>query len=440
MNEQTMPLGTVLVVDDNSHNLSVISECLDANDFEVLIAKSGESALEKVTYARPDIILLDVMMPGISGFETCQQLKRNPKTANIPIIFMTALTDTESKVRAFQLGAADYVTKPFQEAEIIARVKTHLRLHQALKKVQITNNILEEKIHQQTLAEEQLRATLAELKTTQSKLIQAEKLSSLGKMVAGIAHEMNNPLTFIEGNLAPMEEYVQQLAKAIEIYRTNPLIPSEYAQEQLNSLDLDFILKDIPNVLRSMKTGTTRLEAIIQELRNFSHLDQATEKIIDIHEAIDHTLIMVNHRLQASPSRAAIQLHKNYHLPLSQVKCYPQLLNQAIFQLMLNAIDAIDAKVNSAQELSAPEITITTQQQENCLLISISDNGIGIAPENYGHIFDPFFTTKPIGQGVGLGLSNAYQTIQRHHGQLHCQSTLHQGSTFDIILPLKHQG
>lgn len=437
MFDQAMHLGTVLVVDDNPHNLGVISECLDLANLEVLIAKSGESALEKVTYAMPDIILLDVMMPGISGFETCQRLKRNPETTNIPIIFMTALADTESKVRAFELGAADYVTKPFQEAEIIARVQTHLKLHRALQKVQTTNKILEDKIHQQTLTEEQLRTTLAELKAAQSRLIQAEKLSSLGKMVAGIAHEMNNPLTFIEGNLDPIEDYFQQLSRAIKNYHNIPLAPSESSQESLERQELDFVLDDIPNVLRSMRTGTTRLNSIIQELRNFAHLGKATEKIIDIHQTIDHILLMVNHRLEASPSRTAIQLHKNYGFSLSQVMCYPQLLNQAIFQLLLNAIDAIDEKAKSLQALTPPEIEITTQQQKNCLSISISDNGIGISPENYVHIFDPFFTTKPVGQGVGLGLSNAYQTIQRHQGKLLCQSTLHQGSTFEIILPLK---
>lgn len=439
MHNQAMHQGIVLVVDDNPHNLGVISECLDTASFEVLIAKSGESALEKIAYATPDIILLDIMMPGIDGFETCRQLKSNPDTANIPIIFMTALTDTESKVKAFQLGAADYITKPFQEAEIIARVKTHLKLHQALQKIQITNQVLEEKIYQQTLTEEQLRTTLSELKTTQSKLIQAEKLSSLGKMVGGIAHEMNNPLTFIEGNLDPMEEYVEKLVSALELYQTFPFTMTDYTQEQLNSLELDFILKDIHNVLRSMKTGTTRLGNIVQELCKFSHLDKSSEKIVDIHQAIDQTVLMVNYRLQASPSRTAIQLHKHYHFPLSVVKCYPKRLNQAIFQILLNAIDAIDKKANSFQEPPTPEIKIATQQQGNSLLISISDNGIGIPSENYGNIFDPFFTTKPIGQGLGLGLSSAYQAIQHHQGKLGFQSTWHEGSTFEIILPLEQE-
>lgn len=432
-----MHLGTVLVVDDNPHNLSVISDCLDAANLEVLIAKSGESALEKVAYAMPDIILLDIMMPGLSGFDTCEKLKQNPGTTNIPIIFMTALADTETKVRAFQLGAADYVTKPFHEAEILARVKTHLKLHQALQTVKKTNTTLGDKIHQQTLTEEKLRSTLAELQTTQSKLIQAEKLSGLGKMVGGIAHEMNNPLTFIDGNLPPMTRYFQDMETALKLYQELDCVVPQHIQESLDAIDLDFIFHDIPSIFQAMKVGTTRLANIIKELRNFAHLDQATEKNIDIHQALDHTLLVVKHRLQASSYRAAITLSKDYRFSPNNIRCYPQLLNQTLFQLLTNAIDAIDDKANDFLGDTLPEIKITTQQQESFLVINITDNGIGIAPEDYPHIFDPFFTTKPAGQGIGLGLSTAHQTVERHQGSLHCQSVLNQGTTFEMCLPLR---
>lgn len=437
MIDQPRPLGTVLVVDDNPHNLGVVSECLDAAKFEVLIAKSGESALEKVTYVLPDIILLDVMMPGIDGFETCQRLKKERATANIPIVFMTALADTESKVKAFQLGAADYVTKPFQEAEIIARVKTHLKLHKAIQNVQTTNKILADKIYEQAVIEDQLRATLKELKTTQSKLIQSEKLSGLGKMIGGIAHEMNNPLTFIEGNLPPLTQYVNELSQALKVYQKLGFTLPQQSQEQLDAIDLEFVLQDIPSILRSIEVGTTRLAGIVKGLQNFAHLDQATKKSINIHEALDHTLFMLNYRLQFSPSRAAINLHKNYQFKPKTIECYPKLINQTFFQLLTNAIDAIDEKAEVSQDVTMPKITITTQQQQNCLHVNISDNGIGISPENYPHIFDPFFTTKLAGHGIGLGLSNVHQTIERHQGTIQCQSILHQGTTFEIILPLK---
>ncbi|MBT9310632.1 hybrid sensor histidine kinase/response regulator [Leptothoe kymatousa] len=432
-----MYLGTVLVVDDNPHNLGVISECLDTANLEVLIAKSGESALEKVAYATPDVILLDVMMPGISGFETCQQLKANPDTAHIPIIFMTALTDTESKVKAFQLGAADYVTKPFQEAEIIARIKTHLKLHQALQNIQNTNKKLEEKIHQQELTEKKLRTALIELKAAQGKLIQAAKLSSLGKMVGGIAHEMNNPLTFITGNLAPLSRYINDLQQALTLYQSLDFKIPTPIQAQLEAIDLDFIFQDIPHILGSMKSGATRLATIIQGLRNFANLDQAAEKTIDIHQALDYSLLMVNNRLHTSTSRGTISLEKNYRFSPNTIECFPQLLNQALFQLITNAIDAIDEKAETNETITTPTIRITTQQQADSLVISIRDNGIGIAPEHYPHIFDPFFTTKPIGQGIGLGLSNVHQTIKRHNGNIRCQSRFNQGTTFEITLPLE---
>ncbi|MEO0870026.1 MAG: HAMP domain-containing sensor histidine kinase, partial [Cyanobacteria bacterium J06642_11] len=212
---------------------------------------------------------------------------------------------------------------------------------------------------------------------------------------------------------------------------------SPHIQAQLDDIDLDFIFHDIPSILNSMKAGTTRLTTIIKELRNFAHLDQATEKIIDIHQALDHTLLVVNHRLQPSASRIGINLHKDYRFNLNMIRCYPQLLNQSLFHLLTNAIDAIDEKADAVQSIPPPEIKITTEQQKSSLLITISDNGIGITPEDYPHIFDPFFTTKPAGQGIGLGLSTAHQTVERHQGSLHCQSVPHQGTTFEIWLPLK---
>jgi two-component system, NtrC family, sensor kinase len=190
MKSEIQPNGTILIVDDNSANLGVLSDALSQAGFEVRVAKSGKMALERVKYALPDLILLDVMMPEIDGFETCRRLQANPETTHIPVIFMTALSDTANKVEGFQLGAVDYITKPFQQEEVLARVKLHLKLHVLAEKLEEKNMLLEQKVVEVSKAYE-------DLQQMQIKLIQSEKMSGLGQLAAGIAHEINNPINLI---------------------------------------------------------------------------------------------------------------------------------------------------------------------------------------------------------------------------------------------------
>lgn len=228
---------TVLIVDDNPANLSVLSDALDQAGLEVWVAKSGKVALERVKYALPNLILLDVMMPEMDGFETCRQLKASPQTKDIPIIFMTALSETASKVEGFQVGAVDYITKPFQQEEVLSRVKLHLKLHDLAEKLELKNALLEQKVAEVTQAYD-------ELEKMQIKLIQNEKLSSLGQMIAGISHEINNPMNFIYGNIIYAGEYTQDILNLLHLYQEDYPQPTSRIQAIIETIDIDFVQND----------------------------------------------------------------------------------------------------------------------------------------------------------------------------------------------------
>jgi light-regulated signal transduction histidine kinase (bacteriophytochrome) len=309
-------------------------------------------------------------------------------------------------------------------------------LHQ---QIQTFNNNLERQVEERTTA---LNQALSDLQKTQFHLIQAEKMSSLGQLVAGIAHEINNPVNFIHGNLIHIHHYFDDLLNLMHLYQGKPL-PEAEINQLLETIDLEFVAEDLPKTLSSMRFGTERIREIVQSLRTFSRLDQAELKYVDLHDGIDSTLMILQHRLKATATRAEIKIIKDYgNLP--EVECYAGLLNQAIMNLVSNAIEAIEAQPEPANQ-RLPEILIETElmhiQEESALKdvirISVTDNGQGMAEATRQKVFDPFFTTKPVGKGTGLGLSLSYQIItDNHHGTLTCDSVVNQGSTFQITIPL----
>ncbi|GET41201.1 hybrid sensor histidine kinase/response regulator [Microseira wollei] len=421
--------NTILIVDDNPNNIRVLFELLHQSGFKVSVVKSGEAAIEKIPLVQPELILLDVMMPGIDGFETCRRLKADPKAKDIPVIFMTALADTEHKVKGLQIGAVDYITKPFHFSEVLARVNVHLALRKA--QVQLINEVAERKQIQK-----QLQQTLKELKKAQTQLIQNEKMSSLGQLVAGVAHEINNPVNFIYGNITHAEEYIQDLLRLLQRYQQYYPNPVSQVQAELEAIDIDFLLEDLPKILDSMKIGTDRIQQIVQSLRIFSRTDEAEIKSVDIHEGIDSTLMILSHRLKAFSNRPNIEIIKNYgNLPL--VECYPGQLNQVFMNILNNAIDALEEAIDM-QKISTPSIAIRTEVVESkSIAISITDNGMGMAEDVKQKIFDPFFTTKPVGKGTGMGLSICYQIVtEKHGGTLSCASQPGQGTELAIAIPL----
>ncbi|WP_375501347.1 sensor histidine kinase [uncultured Nostoc sp.] len=290
----------------------------------------------------------------------------------------------------------------------------------------------------------QLQQTLQELQHTQVQLIQTEKMSSLGQLVAGVAHEINNPVNFIYGNLMHVREYSQDLLTLINLYQQQKFNYNPQLSSLIDDIDLEFIIDDLPKVLSSMAVGTDRIREIVLTLRNFSRLDEAEMKPVDIHQGIDSTLLILQYRLKGKHKQQEIAIIKDYgDLPL--VECYAGGLNQVFMNILSNAIDALyeweeeclSLKGETKKHLSS--IMIHTQvKNEECVIISIKDNGPGIPEEVKTKLFDPFFTTKPIGKGTGLGLSISYQIIvDKHKGKIKCISAPGKGTEFLIEIPIK---
>lgn len=439
---------TILVVDDNSTNLDVLSETLISVGFRVAFAVDGESAIRQARYRPPDLILLDVMMPGIDGFETCQRLKADSITRDVPIIFTTALADAENKVKGLSLGAVDYITKPFQQEEVIARVRLHLQLCNLTKTLEEQHQLLRQEIEQRKKAEAELNQALRTLEQTQVQMIQSEKMSALGQLVAGVAHEINNPVNFIYGNLGHANEYIQDLFDLLSLYCQHCPCPGSEVEERAKAIDIEFLIDDLPKMLASMKVGAERIRQIVTSLRTFSRLDEAEMKPVDIHEGIDSTLMLLQSRFKAKPNRSAIEVIKQYgKLPL--VECYAGHLNQVFMNILVNAIDAIDERERNQLSETAllsnlgqsNYIRLYTETVDNDrVAIRIADNGCGVSEAAISRLFDPFFTTKAVGKGVGLGLSISYQIIvEQHGGDLTCISIPGKETEFIITIPVRQE-
>lgn len=288
----------------------------------------------------------------------------------------------------------------------------------------------------------ELEQTLRELQRTQSQLIQSEKMSSLGQLVAGVAHEINNPVNFIYGNLAHANSYTQDLLGLLQLYQTHYPEPVLEVADEAEAIDLEFLMADLPKLLNSMKVGAERIQRIVLSLRNFSRMDEAEMKAVDIHEGIDSTLMILQNRLKAKPEHPAVKIIKEYgKLPL--VECYAGQLNQVFMNILSNAIDALDERDRHRTWEQIEEhpsiILITTESlSQDRVVIRIADNGPGMSRLIQQRLFDPFFTTKPVGKGTGLGMSISYQIItDRHNGKLQCISSPGQGAEFVIEIPIQ---
>jgi signal transduction histidine kinase len=537
--------GIILIVDDTPASLGILFEFLSDSGFKVLVAENGESALNKVKYALPDLILLDVLMPGIDGFETCRRLRASPATQDIPVIFMTALSETVDKVRGLSFGAVDYITKPLDAEEVLARVTVHLSLRHMTKRLKEQNERLEQEIKERDRAESALRKltlelerrveertaeishsnqllaesnqmlkqeiaerlqaeaqlersrsslqtkaqlleqALSELQRTQVQIIQSEKMAALGQLIAGVAHEVNNPVgairssvvnisEFLSENLKQLPEFFQGLSTERQqdffalLQKSTQQTPSLSSKEKrqckrelqhqlelqsienadrlastlvnigvyddiqpflplLKDPDSENILKtayQFATVQRSTITITAATEKatkIVSALKTYARYDHSGSKVQANIIEGIETVLILYH----NQIKHGVEVIRNYGESPS-IWCYPDELNQVWTNLIHNALQAMNNKGT---------LTINVTRQAANLLVTITDNGKGIPPEIMPRIFEPFFTTKPPGEGSGLGLDIVRNIVAKHQGKIEVSSK--PGKTiFTVSLPI----
>jgi len=412
---KTQKANKLLVVDNELANLQLLITCLGEH-YEIQVAHDGEEALTEVHASKPDIILMDVKMPKLDGFETCRRLKADEQTKNIPVVFLTALDDTEDEIKGFEAGAADYLTKPVHYKEMLRRIDT------ARQASHIKRPVAE---HTQ------------ELKESEAHLIQSEKMASIGQIMAGVVHEINTPLGYARSSVELTGSYFSDIAKTLEAckklgkqFQSKDKSDEEQlettlatAMKLLNSLQEDETVVEAQILLENALSGIDRISSLVKNLKNFSQLNRDKIAEFDVNQGLDEALTMVDHKLCDK-----IQIIKHYG-DVPHIICSPAQINQVFLHLLINAIQAISSDTGV--------IELQTQVIDQYVYISITDNGDGISKENLARIFEPFFTTKTSGKGTGLGLAIVHKIIKEHQGELNVASQIGRGTQFIIFLPFK---
>jgi two-component system, NtrC family, sensor kinase len=390
----------VLAVDDVEANLVALQALLEDMDCDVVLARSGNDALRHLLRREFAVVLLDVQMPGMDGYEVAHHARRNPSTRDVPIIFLTAANNSEGMVlRGYGSGAVDFLFKPLNPSILRSKVRVFLELHAAHQKVEAAKMALER-------SNAELQAAYTDLQTTHAQLVQSAKMASLGELVAGVAHEINNPLAFVLSHLDTVRRKLGQLEPELP----GPL--SESAREKWQRAN---------ERLNEIGPGLDRIRELVVKLRTFSRLDEGERKCVSIRECVESVLTILGHRL-----RGGIVVETDFGSP-DQVDCYASLLNQAIMNLVSNSIDAMAGR---------GLLRISTGSQGELYSIVVTDTGPGIPAALRERVLEPFFTTKPVGQGTGLGLSITYSIVRKHQGTIELSEPPGGGTSIAIRFPI----
>jgi signal transduction histidine kinase len=387
----------LFIVDDEEEIRLSLCDFLEHEGFQVIVAANGAEALKLLDAQFPRVVISDLMMPDVDGIQFLEELTK--RKINIPVIIMTAFGTMDHAIQAMKKGASDFITKPIDLDYLL----------QTIRRV-IDRSKMSEKIKEQ-----------------QQQLIQSEKMASLGQLVAGIAHEINNPINFIISNLQPLKEYLHGYKNVIQFFSTHKeTLPDELRHEFLSIYtknDIDFINEDSEKLLQSFEDGSHRISGIVASLRQYSRVDVDYYSPFDLHEAIDSSLRLLHTRYKQH-----ITVRKNYgNLP--PVICSPGQINQVFLNILSNAEEAVEGNGH---------VWIITTVENGMAVIRIRDDGKGIPANIQKKIFDPFFTTKPVGSGTGLGLSISYGIIEQHGGTIAVDSEVGKGTTFTVKLPTQN--
>jgi len=405
----------ILIVDDEKFNLIIAKDIIEANisPSEVILCNSPENVMTILEQNDIDIVLLDIMMPKINGIDILKEIRSKNEYKDIQVIMFTGITDKESFRICFDNGADDYISKPINLTEFTARVRAAVKT----------------------------RTNIRMLKEAQFYLIQQEKLASLGEIAAGVAHEINNPIGFVNSNLETLEKYLVKIKSLLAVYRnftklvsdetvsrTDLLKEKQSVEESEKKQKLDFVLEDIESIITESKDGVDRVAKIVRSLRNFARTGTEAEmNKNDLNQIVEEALLIVKNEVKYT-----CNIEKRLGI-VPDVVCDKGQIGQVLINVFINAAQAIKSQNRS----SMGNITVETCQEADYVVCTISDDGPGIKPEHLGRIFDPFFTTKDVGSGTGLGLSIAYGIIKKHGGEFLAESEFGKGASFIIKLPLR---
>ena len=411
---------SILIVDDVAVNLNLLTGLLKSRGYKVRPAPSGRLALEAARHDPPDLVLLDIHMPEMNGYEVCRRFKQDEILQEIPVLFISALTETKDLVKAFEAGGVDYITKPFQVEEVLARVRTHLDLIRYRKTLQKQNITLQK--------------TIDRLNSARAQLVRSEKMAAIGTLVAGVAHEINNPINFIKSGILGLKRDIEDLVELTEtcsnLSRAGGEVDVKKTIEELHErIGYKDLLVEVETLFGNVLEGVRRTEEIVKSLLTFSRRDDAKTELAPIHELIDSALTILKNRYKNT-----VKIERQYG-EAPPVPCHVGKISQMMVNILANSIDAVESRADDRDNLIVIRTGVTEQMSHQYVRIDISDTGPGIPEDIREKIFDPFFTTKDVGKGTGLGLYISQGIAQDHKGYIEVTSSPEVGTTFSIFLP-----